>query len=176
MDIRVEKTKNAISSVFLELRAKKTLEKITVKELCARAQINKSTFYSHYHDIYDLAEQLENEVIASVVDSVSAPEKIFEDPERFTKELMLGYISCGAMLHTLFSGTRTSELPRKMELYFKKKLYAMDPESLASPEKNIAVTYAIYGGYHAFMENRSFGDEQAAAIIGELAQESLKFL
>ena len=52
MDIRTEKTENAIKSAFLELRAKRPLEKITVKELCALARINKSTFYTHYQDIY----------------------------------------------------------------------------------------------------------------------------
>ena len=59
MDIRTEKTENAIKSAFLELRAKRPLEKITVKELCALARINKSTFYTHYQDIYALSEKLE---------------------------------------------------------------------------------------------------------------------
>ena len=54
MDIRIEKTKTAIHNTFLELRSRKPLEKITIKELCEKAQINKSTFYSHYKDIYDL--------------------------------------------------------------------------------------------------------------------------
>ena len=61
MDIRTEKTENAIKSAFLELRAKRPLEKITVKELCALARINKSTFYTHYQDIYALSEKLEKE-------------------------------------------------------------------------------------------------------------------
>ena len=56
MDLRIEKTERAIKNAFIELRAKKTLEKITVKELCAEACINKSTFYSHYEDIYALSE------------------------------------------------------------------------------------------------------------------------
>ena len=51
MDIRIEKTERAIRNAFLELRAAKPLEKITVKELCSLACINKSTFYSHYEDI-----------------------------------------------------------------------------------------------------------------------------
>ena len=43
MDIRIEKTERAIRNAFLELRAAKPLEKITVKELCSLACINKST-------------------------------------------------------------------------------------------------------------------------------------
>lgn len=44
MDLRVAKTKNAIINSFLSIRAKKPLEKITVRELCQMAMINKSTF------------------------------------------------------------------------------------------------------------------------------------
>ena len=63
MDIRIEKTQRAIKNAFLELRAKKPLEKITVKELCALACVNKSTFYSHYEDIFALSEFMESETI-----------------------------------------------------------------------------------------------------------------
>ena len=46
MDLRIEKTEKAIKNAFMELRSKKPLEKISVRELCALACINKSTFYS----------------------------------------------------------------------------------------------------------------------------------
>ena len=55
MDLRTEKTKRSIINSFLELRSRKPLEKITVKELSEKAEINKATFYLHYHDIYDLS-------------------------------------------------------------------------------------------------------------------------
>lgn len=67
MDIRIEKTERAIRNAFLELRAAKPLEKITVKELCSLACINKSTFYSHYEDIYALSQMLESETITTVI-------------------------------------------------------------------------------------------------------------
>ena len=67
MDLRVEKTRAAIINAFLALRAKKPLEKITVKELCALARINKSTFYTHFADLYALADTLETEVVASIL-------------------------------------------------------------------------------------------------------------
>ena len=58
MDLRIEKTERSIVRAFLKLRAEKPLEKIRVKELCEKAEINKSTFYAHYRDIFDLSEQL----------------------------------------------------------------------------------------------------------------------
>lgn len=62
MDLRIEKTERAIRNAFMELRARMPLEKIRVRELCAAACINKSTFYAHYTDIYALSETLEKEL------------------------------------------------------------------------------------------------------------------
>ena len=52
-----------IQNVFLELLKEKPVAKITVKEICGHAEINRSTFYKHYQDVYDLMEKLENEAV-----------------------------------------------------------------------------------------------------------------
>ena len=91
MDIRIEKTERAIRNAFLELRAAKPLEKITVKELCSLACINKSTFYSHYEDIYALSQMLESETITTVIKNISSQqESPFKDPDVFTKKFIYG--------------------------------------------------------------------------------------
>ena len=74
MDLRVTKTQRAIRAAFLELREKKPLEKITVKELCQRAEIHKSTFYDHYADVYALSDALETQVVESVLQGLTHPE------------------------------------------------------------------------------------------------------
>lgn len=38
---------------------KRPIGKITVKEVCQRAEINRSTFYAHYRDVFDVAESVE---------------------------------------------------------------------------------------------------------------------
>lgn len=37
----------------------KPISKITVKEVCEKAQINRSTFYAHYSDVFDVSEKVE---------------------------------------------------------------------------------------------------------------------
>ena len=56
---KTQYTKSVIRESFLFLLREKPVEKITVTELCAKADINRSTFYAHYLDVYDLKEQLE---------------------------------------------------------------------------------------------------------------------
>lgn len=64
------KTKALIKETFIKmLGEKKELSKINVTELTIRANINRSTFYAHYNDIYDLAKEYENEIIDSFYDS-----------------------------------------------------------------------------------------------------------
>ncbi len=62
-DARVRYTLMIIRQVFLEQLQQKPIHKITVKEICDLAEINRSTFYKHYEDVYDLKTKLEEEVI-----------------------------------------------------------------------------------------------------------------
>ena len=86
MDLRIERTRRSIINAFIELRSAKNIEKITVKELAEKACINKATFYQHYHDIYDLSGQLEDELIRNVINSIPDPELIITDtPKGFAE-------------------------------------------------------------------------------------------
>lgn len=52
-DLRVRKTKKAISEAFMALLGEKPIEEMTVNELCDRADVRRTTFYKHYRDKYD---------------------------------------------------------------------------------------------------------------------------
>ena len=51
-----------IEKAFLDLLQSKTLNQITVSEVCKQAGLNRSTFYANYLDIYDLADSLRDKV------------------------------------------------------------------------------------------------------------------
>ena len=71
MDMRVVKTRRAIRNALIELAEEKEVDKITVKELCERAEISKPAFYSHYGNIYDVVDEIENEVVQKVCDQMA---------------------------------------------------------------------------------------------------------
>lgn len=48
-----------IQTCFLQLLSIKSIEKITVRELCELASIHRGTFYRYYVDMYDLADKIE---------------------------------------------------------------------------------------------------------------------
>lgn len=58
MDLRVQKTREAIKSTFKEMVCEMEPVKITVKELTERARIHRKTFYLHYTSIEALFEDM----------------------------------------------------------------------------------------------------------------------
>lgn len=61
-DKRVRKTRGAFRAALATLLQEKRIHTITVQELCRKAGVNRSTFYTHYKDIYHLRECVENEL------------------------------------------------------------------------------------------------------------------
>ncbi len=58
------KTRNLIKETFANLiNEKKQLDKITVTELVNRAKITRSTFYTHYDNIYQVAQEYQLQTI-----------------------------------------------------------------------------------------------------------------
>ena len=62
-DRRVRKTKAALRHGLAVLTQKKSIKEITVKELVEEVDINRSTFYLHYTDIYSMVAELESELL-----------------------------------------------------------------------------------------------------------------
>lgn len=47
-----------IEKAFVELLQERELKEITVSDICKKTELNRSTFYANYIDIYDLADHL----------------------------------------------------------------------------------------------------------------------
>ena len=71
MDRRIRKTRAQLRQGLAELLKEKSLKEITVKELVEKVDINRSTFYLHYTDIYDMMEKIENELTGEIEDLFS---------------------------------------------------------------------------------------------------------
>lgn len=52
-----------IESAFLELIQNKEINEITVTDICKKTNLNRSTFYANYIDIYDLIEKIKDKMI-----------------------------------------------------------------------------------------------------------------
>lgn len=57
-----------IEQVLIELLQTKELNQISVSDICKRANLNRSTFYANYVDIYGLADTIREKLEAQVAD------------------------------------------------------------------------------------------------------------
>ena len=62
-DLRSKKTEHAIKNSFFELMADIGFAKMTVSQIITKADINRSTFYAHYYDKFNLLECIENDLL-----------------------------------------------------------------------------------------------------------------
>ena len=66
VDRRVRKTKAQLREGLAHLMLQKSIKEITVKELVDKVDINRSTFYLHYADIYQMLQQIEEEALDNI--------------------------------------------------------------------------------------------------------------
>ena len=80
-ETRYFQTAARMNRALLELLGEKGYEYITVKELCARAGVNRSTFYLHYDGMADLLSETVEQTLQSLLD------KFEERPEDFIRRI-----------------------------------------------------------------------------------------
>jgi len=68
MDVRTRYTKQVMKDALIELLETRSLQEVTVKELCAEAGVNRSTLYAHYDGVYGLYDEAEGEFLDEIWD------------------------------------------------------------------------------------------------------------
>lgn len=169
MDIRIEKTERAIKQAFMELRAHKPLEKIKIKDLCALACINKSTFYAHYEDIYALADAMERELVNAVLENLSTV-NVTQQTEQITRELFDSFVKNQKAVNIVFSGSRQGLFVNDIEQEMRRRLTAEDPTFANDPVRGIVLSFCVQGSYYAFANHS--GQMEQDKLVGLLASIS----
>ena len=140
MDLRQKKTIRSIQNAFLKLRSEKEIERIRIKEIIELAEISKGTFYLHYHDIYDLAEQMQSEVINNVIGYIEHPDAVLENQQLFTKELLEAFLAQQNLITLLFSQSQDAIVPKRIEEEIKRKVLELRPDAFDDPYVSISLT------------------------------------
>ena len=65
-DLRIIKTNNTLYDALINLLKEKTFEEIKVSDICQKALVNRSTFYTHFNDKYELFMSLINSLKESL--------------------------------------------------------------------------------------------------------------
>ena len=145
-DLRVIKTKRAIHTAFAELLSEKDMDAITVTDIASRAMINRKTFYNNYRGVYELVDELENEVVRTFdiamrdIDFMKNPYAVFVKLTEIINSDMDFY---GALLRS----RRNAGLAHKIRLALQKKALDRFSGRIDMPREqlDIVLNYVMSG-------------------------------
>lgn len=103
MDRRVKYTKKIIKNTFLELLAKKDIKKISVSELCSKADINRATFYRYYLDVFDLLDSIKKEFETELKQAYAPKDEKENTVLNFSKAMLTVFLENKELVKILFN-------------------------------------------------------------------------
>ncbi|MFB1049983.1 TetR-like C-terminal domain-containing protein [Paraliobacillus sp. JSM ZJ581] len=104
LDRRKKYTRMVLRQSLMEILKQKPINSITIKEICEKADINRSTFYTHYASQYDLLHQIEEEIIKDMNETLASYNYSKEDEGlEMTTKLLEYVVENKEMCETLLS-------------------------------------------------------------------------
>lgn len=168
-DARVRYTRQVIENVFLALLKQKPLGKITVREICEKAEINRSTFYKHYEDIYFLMHNLEESALNQL--ELLLTDSKYKGSIHVLTALLTSLLEYQDLIASLTANTPDSDflnrLAERCSRYAVSRLSSGDADYLNNPDKQYAYSY-LAGGTTMLIEHwMKTGAKETPAAIAE---------
>lgn len=93
-DLRVIKTNKALFNSLTELMKDKTFEEIKISDICSKALVNRSTFYAHYNDKYELLVALIEDLKQNLLTDLKKNENAVNSKEYFMEllEILINHV------------------------------------------------------------------------------------
>ena len=118
------KTKHLIRDTFAELLyEKRNIHKICVTELVQRAGINRSTFYAHYNDIWDVAEDIKSQTLHAFFENKTLTAT--SDIEPFFDEIYKYIKQNDDLFRLMFRSDEVTGFVQRLGKLCKDKIYAV---------------------------------------------------
>ena len=80
---RSKMTRRLMKDALMELMENRPLASVSITELCSRADVNRSTFYSYYSDLLQVLKEIEDDIIGQLPEA-----KPIEDCSDLDKQLI----------------------------------------------------------------------------------------
>lgn len=179
MDRRKKYTRMRLKDSLIELLKDKEITTITIKELCERADINRSTFYAHYRDQFDLLEGIEEELIEDMAAYMAQYEEQQEDDRQMIEKLIAYFASKEDACRVLLSDKKDTGFQKKVMAFAHQtfmKNWAPDSETDKELHEYVS-TFIISGSIHVIKRWLNNGMDKSpkemAEIINRLVKEGL---
>lgn len=145
---RTALTKQLLQHALLRMLGTRAIHHISIRELCAEAGINRTTFYNHYGSQYDLLNDISQRYLDAIAECLNAADATSRESIQQRVVLVLTYIAENLELSRLLFNNnvdpafaeRLFSLPQITDLLDAALSGCTDPE-----EKQATISFAIYG-------------------------------
>lgn len=182
-DRRVKITKMLLNDSFLRLLEKKPLARVTVKDICEDADLNRSTYYKYYADPYDQMSKLEINIIEEMYSNIELSKEIsqnnYSNLYPIIKQL-LDYIQAKKdMFRILLSNNGDISLQKDILTIFAEKLlpsdFKMTSEYSTLLQEFIFISNGSFGMiYYWLMTDKNESVEELAKHISSFIETFLQ--
>ncbi|MBR6975589.1 MAG: TetR family transcriptional regulator [Ottowia sp.] len=172
-DLRVQKTMAAIGQAFEALLLERDYEKISVTALCARARINKKTFYTYYENLDALLEE-KLQTLAEKLLERNAKYHAPEELEEINREFFHYAAEQGALYEKIACSSAWEEAAGRMFSTLVQKTWSRSPrfQALDSAQQALLLDFlAVTGGglYRQWVRSgKQMPMEEIIALSGAL--------
>ncbi len=147
---RIMLTKQLLQTAFLKLLKVKPIHTISIRELCAEAGINRTTFYYHYGSQYDLLEDISQRYLNSIARCLKDADGNNQEGIQQRVTLVLHYIEDNQELSALL-------LNNSIDPTFAERLFSLQQitdllhlalaDCTNEQERRATIAFAIHGSY-----------------------------
>jgi AcrR family transcriptional regulator len=136
--------------------SEKEVSQITISELTAEADVNRRTFYTHYRNITDILDEVENELVAALKELSEGFDA--RDCERSTYNLFMGFNELISvkfdyyfrLIQVDMRGTLMSRLKNVLRLSSKALLENVSVKN--SPEAALITAFITGGFFNTYLD------------------------
>ena len=146
----INQTKQLLKDNLIDLLEKKNLERITIKELCEKADINRTTYYKYYLDQYDQLEKIEDEIFVDMGNYIENNSIHNSKENEIIIENILEYIENNQRTFKILLEKADINFQNKMLSFIGKKIF--DKEEYSTMNEEIVYIYTAVGSFGVVSE------------------------
>jgi AcrR family transcriptional regulator len=132
------RSRKLIKQAYVELIKEKDIDKVTIKDVVTKADINRGTFYAHYTSVHAVSEQIGNEIVSALFEFLEEFKntRIIENPLPFLMKIARFLEKDLEFYRLLINSQRSVSLLNKLKTLFVDKILSDEKKMSAIKNKD----------------------------------------
>lgn len=184
IDKRTIRTKKEIKDAFIQLYLKMPVEEINVVDIARLAHISRKTFYYYYEGIWELVEEIENDMTKDILNCITSAdiEKAVHDPSYFFDPIIHFLNSQDEFYWKIIRSDHKTVIWEKGFHLMKQKIYDTFISKVDLDERvfSMIIDYHLTGIFEAYKNWMNDTDpnklpvDQASALISHMIYNGIR--